>query len=63
MEADAGADCRGSAHHCLGVEHLVIVFPLWLGDMPAVLKGFFEQVLRPGFAIGEAGQGRMWKSS
>jgi len=42
-------------------EHLVIVFPLWLGDMPAVLKGFFEQVLRPGFAIGKAAQGRMWK--
>lgn len=40
-------------------EHLVIVFPLWLGDMPARLKGFFEQVLRPGFAIGDAPQGRM----
>ncbi len=34
-------------------EHLVIIFPLWLGDMPAVLKGFFEQVARPGFALGE----------
>jgi putative NADPH-quinone reductase len=32
-------------------EHLVVFFPLWLGDMPALLKGFFEQVLRPGFAI------------
>ena len=32
-------------------EHIVIVFPLWLGDMPAVLKGFLEQVLRPGFAF------------
>ena len=31
-------------------EHLVIVYPLWLGTMPALLKGFFEQVLRPGFA-------------
>jgi putative NADPH-quinone reductase len=27
-------------------DHLVIVFPLWLGTMPALLKGFFEQVLR-----------------
>lgn len=42
-------------------EHLVIVFPLWLGDMPALLKAFFEQVLRPGFAIGKASSGRMWK--
>lgn len=31
--------------------HLVIVFPLWLGDMPALLKGFLEQVARPGFAF------------
>lgn len=31
--------------------HLVFVFPLWLGDMPALLKGFFEQVARPGFAF------------
>jgi putative NADPH-quinone reductase len=42
-------------------EHVVIFFPLWLGDMPAVLKGFFDQVLRPGFAIGGAAQGRMPK--
>ena len=40
-------------------EHLVIFFPLWLGDMPALLKGFLEQTLRPGFAIGTAGAGRM----
>lgn len=39
--------------------HWMIVFPLWLGDMPAVLKAFFEQALRPGFAIGEAAAGRM----
>jgi putative NADPH-quinone reductase len=32
-------------------EHLVLVFPLWLGDMPALLKGFLEQVARPGFAF------------
>ena len=32
-------------------EHLLLVFPLWLGDMPALLKGFLEQVLRPGFAF------------
>lgn len=37
-------------------EHLVIVYPLWLGSMPAVLKGFLEQVLRPGFAVGKQGE-------
>jgi len=41
--------------------HLVLFFPLWLGDMPALLKGFLEQVARPGFAIArsdEIGRGR-----
>jgi putative NADPH-quinone reductase len=38
-------------------DHLVIVFPLWLGGMPALLKGFFEQVFRPGFAfVNEGGR-------
>lgn len=31
--------------------HLVIFFPLWLGATPALLKGFLEQVMRPGFAF------------
>ncbi len=35
-------------------DHVVILFPLWLGSMPALLKGFFEQVLRPGFAFAAA---------
>ena len=35
-------------------DHVVIVFPLWLGAMPALLKAYFEQVLRPGFAYAEA---------
>jgi putative NADPH-quinone reductase len=32
-------------------QHLVLVFPLWMGDMPALFKGFLEQVARPGFAF------------
>jgi len=42
-------------------DHLVIVFPLWLGDMPALVKGFFEQLMRPGFAIAKSGGATMWK--
>ena len=34
----------------LWAEHLVIFFPLWAGDMPALLKGFFEQLIRPSFS-------------
>ena len=36
-------------------QHIVFFFPLWLGDMPALLKGFLEQVARPGFAFGPEG--------
>jgi putative NADPH-quinone reductase len=32
-------------------DHLAFFFPLWLGGMPALLKGFLEQVARPGFAL------------
>ena len=32
-------------------EHWIILFPLWHGTMPALLKGFLEQILRPGFAM------------
>jgi putative NADPH-quinone reductase len=34
--------------------HVAIFYPLWLGSMPALVKGFFEQCLRPGFAFGPA---------
>ena len=34
-------------------EHLVFVFPTWWGTMPALLKGFLDRVLLPGFAFAE----------
>jgi len=37
-------------------EHMVLFFPLWLGEMPALLKGFLEQVARPGFAFAAEGK-------
>lgn len=41
-----------SAQEAIGwCEHLVLFFPLWLGDMPALVKGFLEQVMRPHFAF------------
>jgi putative NADPH-quinone reductase len=30
---------------------VVIPYPLWLGGMPALLKGLLEQIFRPGFAF------------
>jgi len=39
-------------------EHVVVFYPLWLGTLPAKLKGFLEQVLRPGFAFAERRAGQ-----
>lgn len=33
-------------------DHLVFVYPLWMADMPALLKAFLEQVSRPGVLVG-----------
>ena len=40
----------------LSADHFVLIYPLWLGTMPARLKGFLEQVLRPGVALSNDGQ-------
>jgi putative NADPH-quinone reductase len=39
-------------------DHLAFFFPLWIGDMPALLKAFVEQTFRPGFAMGYGGRKR-----
>ncbi|HTE40755.1 MAG TPA: NAD(P)H-dependent oxidoreductase [Steroidobacteraceae bacterium] len=31
--------------------HVVILYPLWLGSTPALLKALLEQIIRPGFAF------------
>jgi putative NADPH-quinone reductase len=38
----------------LWAEHLVFVFPLWLGSAPALVRAFLEQVARAGF-VAEVG--------
>jgi len=50
---------REAQEAVLRADHIVLVFPLWLGGMPALVKAWLEQVFREGFAmeIGEQG----WK--
>lgn len=57
---DPPADIREAQGAIAWANHLVIVYPLWLGGMPALLKGFFEQTFRPGFAADAGAEGRGW---
>ena len=32
-------------------EHLVLIYPVWWGSIPAMMKGFFDRLFLPGFAF------------
>lgn len=49
------------AQRLLGwAEHLVMVFPVWWGGWPALLKGFVDRVFLPGFAFRYRDGGGLW---
>ncbi|UCJ15963.1 NAD(P)H-dependent oxidoreductase [Pseudomonas sp. MM211] len=41
-------------------QHLVFVYPVWWGGLPALLKGFFDRVLLPGFAFKYRSDSQLW---
>jgi putative NADPH-quinone reductase len=45
------ADLQDAADAIEACDHLVLVYPTWWGTMPALLKGFFDRVLLPGYAF------------
>ena len=47
-------------HDIVWAEVVVIVYPTWWGTTPALLKGFLDRVLHPGFAFVERSDGG-WK--
>lgn len=56
-------DLDEAASALIWAQHIVFIFPLWLGTMPAKLKAFLEQVMRPGTAFAfPAESGRFAKS-
>jgi len=44
-------DLLAAQQDLLWAEHLVLAFPVWWGSVPALLKGFLDRVLLPGFAF------------
>lgn len=40
-------DLRAAYEYLTYCDHLVLIFPLWCGDMPALMKGFIERILQP----------------
>ncbi len=42
-------------------DHIVLIYPLWMGDIPAIVKAWIEQVLRQGFAFQMDQKG--WKAA
>jgi len=44
------SDLRWAQADLLWSQHLVIVYPVWWGSVPALLKGFLDRVFHPGFA-------------
>lgn len=51
MHGDAPDVVKPGQEAMLWADHIVFLYPLWLGDMPALLKAFLEQALRPGVAL------------
>ena len=57
-------DLAAAREAFLACEHVVFMFPLCCGDMPAMLKGFIERVMQPDLlAINAAGGRRTGKCS
>ena len=52
-----------SVKQIVEADHLVIIYPLWLGTMPALLKGFLEQIFRPGVALRDSDDDSEWPKS
>lgn len=41
----------------LTAQHIVIIYPLWLGSAPALLKAYMEQLGRDNFLLAKSGRG------
>ncbi len=49
-------DLQRAQSAILDARHLVFVFPIWWGNLPALLKGFLDRILLPGWAYRNTGK-------
>lgn len=54
-------DLRKAQEDILWANHIVLVFPIWWGGLPALLKGFFDRILQSGFAFRYVDGGSRWE--
>lgn len=48
---DLEADLLDAQRQVHWAQHIVLVYPIWWGGLPALLQGFFDRVFQPGFAF------------
>ncbi len=64
MHADGGlveVDIAQAQDAILWAEHLVFVYPIMWGTIPALLKGFIERTFVPGFAVNFSKDSWLWE--
>ncbi len=51
FEKPPSADILKAQKAVSAASHVVVIYPLWMGTMPALVKAFFEQLSRNDFAV------------
>lgn len=53
-------DLVACQQHLAWADHVVFVFPIWWGSMPALLKGFLDRIMTQGFAYRYREKSLLW---
>jgi len=53
-------DLRVAQADITWAQHLVWVYPIWWGGLPALLKGFLDRIFLPGFAFKYRANSALW---
>jgi len=60
FEAPPPPDVAREREKLAAAGHVAFFFPLWMGGMPALLRGFIEHCARGGFLLDESGGPNEW---